>query len=117
MKKFIDRIWEYIRANPKKFFFRVAFALFILWIFFDDYGVMKRIRMEAEHRALLEQHKVEQQKILENEQRIQHASPDVTGNTCSTINAEYGNRQHKMPCPVKQKTQRPVTFSTNLVKA
>ena len=38
---------------------------------------MKRIRMEAEHRALLEQHKVEQQKILENEQRIQHAhEPD-----------------------------------------
>jgi cell division protein FtsB len=77
VKKFIDRIWEYIRSNPKKFFFRVAFALFILWIFFDDYGVVKRIRMEAEHRTLLEQQNVEQKKILENELRIQHAhEPD-----------------------------------------
>ncbi|MCX6179346.1 MAG: septum formation initiator family protein [Chlorobiales bacterium] len=77
MKTIIDKIWEYIRSNPKKFFFRVAFALFILWIFFDDYGIMKRIRMETEHRALLEQQKVEQQKILDNELRIQHAhEPD-----------------------------------------
>ena len=77
MKNFFDRIWEYIRSNPKKFFFRVAFALFILWIFFDDYGVVKRIRMEVEHRTLLEQQNVEQKKILDNELRIQHAhEPD-----------------------------------------
>jgi cell division protein FtsB len=77
VKKIFDRIWEYIRCNPKKFFFRVAFALFILWIFFDDYGVMQRVRMEAEHRTLLEQQKVEQQRILDNELRIQHArEPD-----------------------------------------
>jgi cell division protein FtsB len=77
VKKIFDRIWEYIRCNPKKFFFRVAFALFILWIFFDDYGVVQRVRMEAEHRTLLEQQKVEQQRILDNELRIQHAhEPD-----------------------------------------
>lgn len=77
MKKIFDRIWEYIRCNPKKFFFRVAFALFILWIFFDDYGVVQRVRMEAEHRTLLEQQKCEQQRILDNELRIQHAhEPD-----------------------------------------
>jgi cell division protein FtsB len=77
VKIIIDKIWAYICSNPKKFFFRVAFVLFILWIFFDDYGIMKRIRMEAEHRTLLEQQKVEQQKILDNELRIQHAhEPD-----------------------------------------
>ena len=77
MNNIIDRIWEYIRSNPKKFFFRVAFALFILWIFFDDYGIMKRIRMESEHRALLERQKVEQKIILDNELRIQRANdPD-----------------------------------------
>jgi len=77
VKKIIDRIWEYIRLNPKKFFFQVAFILFLFWIFFDDYGVLKRIRMEAEYRTLLEQDKIEQKKILDNELRIQHAhEPD-----------------------------------------
>jgi len=77
VKKIIDRIWEYIRLNPKKFFFQVAFILFLLWIFFDDYGVLKRIHMEAEYRTLLEQDKIEQKKILDNELRIQHAhEPD-----------------------------------------
>jgi cell division protein FtsB len=77
VKKIIDRIWDYIRLNPKKFFFQVAFILFLFWIFFDDYGVLKRIRMEAEYRTLLEQDKIEQKKILDNELRIQHAhEPD-----------------------------------------
>jgi cell division protein FtsB len=77
VKKIIDKIWEYIRSNPKKFFFQVAFALFVVWIFFDDYGIVKRIRMESEHRVLLDRQKYEQKKILENELRIQHAhEPD-----------------------------------------
>ena len=77
MKKIIDKIWEYIRSHPKKFFFQVAFAFFVLWIFFDDYGILKRIRMEEEHRALLVLQKIEENKINDNELRIQHArEPD-----------------------------------------
>jgi len=77
MKIIIERIWEYIRFNPKKFFFQVAFSLFIVWIFIDDYGILKRIHMEAEYRTLLEQDRVEQKKIRDNELRIQHAhEPD-----------------------------------------
>lgn len=73
MNKIIKRIWEYIRSNPKIFFFRVAFALFLFWMLFDDYGIVKRIRMEAEQRMLLDRQKTEQQKIIDNEQRIRYA--------------------------------------------
>lgn len=77
LKKNINRIWTYIRANPKKIFFGVGVVFFVIWILFDDYGIMKRISMEIEHRSLLERLKVEQKKVLENELRIQNASlPD-----------------------------------------
>jgi cell division protein FtsB len=77
VKKIIKRIWEYIRSNPKNFFFRVAFVLFVIWMLFDDYGIVKRIRMEAEYRRLLDRQKVEQQTIIDNELRIRYAmEPD-----------------------------------------
>lgn len=77
MKKIINRIWEHIRLNPRKFFFRVAAAFFLIWFLFDDFGLVKRVRMEAEHRQLTARLKIEQQKIVDNELRIQHAhDPD-----------------------------------------
>ncbi len=77
MKKIIRRIWEYIRSKPKNFFLRVAFVLFVIWMLFDDYGIVKRIRMEAEYRRLLERQKVEQKTIVDNERRIKYAlEPD-----------------------------------------
>ena len=77
MKKKLDTLWEYIHAHPKKILFWVAVVYFIFWILFDDFGLVKRIRMEADHIMLLERQKVEQKKIIDNEQRIQHArDPD-----------------------------------------
>ncbi|MFZ4524461.1 MAG: FtsB family cell division protein [Chlorobium sp.] len=77
MKKIIDSIWQYIHANPKKILFFVAVVYFIFWILFDDFGLVKRIRMEADHRMLLDRQKVEQKKIIDNELRIKHArDPD-----------------------------------------
>ena len=77
MKKISKKIWEYIHSNPKKFFFRVVFALFVVSMLFDDYGVVKRIRMEVENRMLLERQKVEQQRTIDNERRIRYAlEPD-----------------------------------------
>ncbi|MEI6847437.1 MAG: septum formation initiator family protein [Chlorobiaceae bacterium] len=77
MKKIIDRIRGYIRSTPNKFFLAVAFGVFLIWFLFDDYGLVKRIRMEGEYRQLLEQLKMERQKIVANELRIQHAyDPD-----------------------------------------
>ena len=77
MKKISKRIWEYIHSNPKNFFFRVAFALFVFSMLFDDYGIVKRIRMEVEYRMLLERQKVEQKRVLDNELRIMYAlDPD-----------------------------------------
>jgi len=72
-----DTIWEYIYSNPKQIIFRVAAVVVVLWFLFDDYGVVKRIRMETEYRSLLDRQKIEQQKMLDNEQRILHArEPD-----------------------------------------
>jgi len=72
-----DTIWEYLHSNPKQILFRVAVVVIVLWFLFDDYGVVKRIRMETEYRFLLERQKIEQQKMVDNEQRILHASePD-----------------------------------------
>ncbi len=77
VKRLGNNLWEHIRSDPKKFFFRVLAAFIVIWFLFDDYGVVKRIRMEAERRILLDRLKVEQQKIIANELRIQHAhDPD-----------------------------------------
>ena len=77
MEKMIKRIWEYFRSNPKKFFFRVAFVLFVFWMLFDDYGIVKRHRLESEYRMLLDRQKVEQKKIIDNERRLRYAlEPD-----------------------------------------
>ena len=77
MKKIIKKFWEYIRSRPKNFFFRVAVVLFVFWMLFDDYGIIKRIRMEAEYRTLLDRQKIEQGKMMENESRIRYAlEPD-----------------------------------------
>ncbi len=77
MKNFFDTIWLYTHANPKKILFFVGVLYFIFWILFDDFGLLKRIRMEADHVMLLDRQKVEQKKIIDNELRIKHArDPD-----------------------------------------
>ncbi|MEI7933673.1 MAG: septum formation initiator family protein [Chlorobiaceae bacterium] len=77
MKKNRYTLWEYIHANPKKMLFWVGVVYFIFWILFDDFGLVKRVRMEADHIRLLERQKVEQKKIIDNELRIRHArDPD-----------------------------------------
>ncbi len=77
VKKIFNTIWHYSRSHPKKILFWAFLLYFIVWFFFDDYGIVKRIRMEVEHRMLLERQKTEQQKIIENELRIRHArDPD-----------------------------------------
>ncbi|MEI6758332.1 MAG: septum formation initiator [Chlorobium sp.] len=48
------------------------FLFILIWFLFEDYGMLTRVRMEAEHRFLFERLKVEQQKILDNDQRIRH---------------------------------------------
>ena len=73
MKKKLDNLREWIYAHPKKIIFWMAVVYFVFWILFDDFGLVKRIRMEADHIMLLDKQKVEQQKIIDNELRIQHA--------------------------------------------
>ena len=67
----------YSFQSEKFFFFKGLFALFMYSMLFDDYGILKRIRMEAEHDMLLERQKIEQKRIIDNEQRIRYAlEPD-----------------------------------------
>ncbi|NTV92248.1 MAG: septum formation initiator [Chlorobiaceae bacterium] len=75
--KMVNEVWEHISADPKKFLLLVALVLFSVWFLFDDYGVVKRIRMEAEHRLLQQKHLEAEQLILNNELRIRNAyAPD-----------------------------------------
>ncbi|WP_292004222.1 septum formation initiator family protein [Chlorobium sp.] len=53
--------------------FLILFGFIVIWFLFDDYGLLKRIRMEAEYRMLLERSRQEQQRIVDNEQRIRNA--------------------------------------------
>lgn len=77
MKKIVRTSWEYVHSNLKKIFLLLLVVYLIFWIFFDDYGIVKRIRMEVDHGMLLERQKAEQAKIIENALRIQHArDPD-----------------------------------------
>jgi cell division protein FtsB len=70
-------LWDSFQSNPKKVLTRLAALFFVIWFLFDDYGIVKRVRMEAEYRSLLERQRIEQQKMVDNEQRILHASvPD-----------------------------------------
>jgi cell division protein FtsB len=77
MKNIVNSIWEYIREHPKKVLFQAGIVLFVIWMIFDDFGIVKRFRMETEHRMLLVRLRQQQQKIIENEERIQNAKkPD-----------------------------------------
>ncbi len=79
MKKIFDfkAIWQYLHSNQKIILLRVGTFLFVVWMLFDDYGIAKRVRMEAEQRSLLDRLKKEEQKMVDNEQRIVHArEPD-----------------------------------------
>jgi cell division protein FtsB len=77
VKKIFNRLWDHVRANPKQVFFRVAFVLFVIWFVFDDFGIVKRVRMEADHRILLDRLQNARKKVVDNELRIQHArDPD-----------------------------------------
>ncbi len=67
-----NTIWEYLHSNPKQILLRIAAFVFVFWALFDDYGIVKRVRMEAEYRSLLDRQKSEQQRMAENEQRILH---------------------------------------------
>lgn len=77
MKHLILKSWEYVRSHPKKFLFLALFSIFLFWFFFDDYGIVKRVSMEVEHRRLLVEKELLSRRIRENEKRIGNAhDPD-----------------------------------------
>lgn len=76
MNHFLE-IRDWIFSNPKKFLIGLALGLLVLSFIFGDYGLIKRVSMELEHRQLEERLAEEQQKIAEQKAMIDHAgSPD-----------------------------------------
>jgi cell division protein FtsB len=73
MTKYLADIWDYIRSNPKKFIIQALLLLFVIWFVFGDYGLVTRIRMEREHRMLMQRQEQEQKKITEDQEKIKHA--------------------------------------------
>ncbi len=63
-------IWAYILSRPRKIFLLVLAGIFVLWIVFGDYGVLARLRMEAEHSMLKNRQQEEESKIIENNRKI-----------------------------------------------
>ncbi|ASQ89757.1 septum formation initiator [Prosthecochloris sp. GSB1] len=78
MKHHLNDIWDYIRSHPKKIFLLVLVGVFLLWVFFGNFGVVARLRMEAENRALKETRDREERRILENTVEIRRARDPET---------------------------------------
>ncbi|MCW8819397.1 MAG: septum formation initiator family protein [Ignavibacteriaceae bacterium] len=66
-------IWAYILSRPRKIFLLVLAGIFVLWIVFGDYGVVARLRMEAEHSMLRARQQQEERNIIENTRKIRQA--------------------------------------------
>lgn len=74
----LGRLWKAISTDPKKMLLRLLAVLFVLWLLFDDYGIVKRIGMEIEHRELVERQEAFRTRMQYNDMRIKNASaPDT----------------------------------------
>jgi hypothetical protein len=73
MTRHFTEIWDYIRMDPKRFIGLSGLVISVLWFLFGDFGLMTRISMEREHRALEEQQSEIQKKIFADRETIRHA--------------------------------------------
>ncbi len=78
MKQVLGDIWAYVLSNPRKIFLLALAGVFLLWIVFGNYGVVARLRMEAENRTLKERQREEELKIEENTRKIRDANDPRT---------------------------------------
>ncbi len=78
MKQVLADIWAYVLSNPRKIFLLALAGVVVLWIVFGNYGVVARLRMEAENRMLKDLQKQEELKIKENTRRIRKADDPET---------------------------------------
>jgi len=66
-------IASYLRSNPRKVIMFAVAGMAVFWGLFGDYGIVSRIRMEVQHRLLLERHEAIEQEIALNRQRVRQA--------------------------------------------
>lgn len=78
MKQVLADIWAYVLSNPRKIFLLALAGVVVLWVVFGNYGVVARLRMEAENRMLKDLQKQEELKIKENTRRIRKADDPET---------------------------------------
>lgn len=78
MKQVFRDIWAYVLSHPRKIFLLALAGVVVLWIVFGNYGVVARLRMEAENRMLKDLYEQEELKIMKNTRKIRNANdPDT----------------------------------------
>ncbi|MBF0586425.1 septum formation initiator family protein [Prosthecochloris sp. N3] len=73
MRAFVSGIVSYVLDHPKKIFLLVVAGAFVLWIVFSDYGLVARLRMEAENRELKARYAQQEREIMQNRKEISRA--------------------------------------------
>ena len=78
LKQAVTDIWVYVLSHPRKIFLLALAGVLVLWIVFGNYGVVARLRMEAENRMLRARQEQEEAKIIENTEKIRSAHDPET---------------------------------------
>ncbi|ARM30205.1 septum formation initiator family protein [Prosthecochloris sp. HL-130-GSB] len=74
LKALVTGFFSYILERPKKVFFIALAGAFLVWIVFGDYGILARLRMEADNRMLRERYEKEEAEIEQNRQTLRQVS-------------------------------------------
>lgn len=78
LKQTVADIWVYVLSHPRKIFLLALAGVLVLWIVFGNYGVVARLRMEAENRMLKAHQEQEEMRIIENTGKIRSAHDPET---------------------------------------
>jgi cell division protein FtsB len=73
MRHYFADIWDTIRSGPRKYILQALLVLFVIWFVFGDFGLVTRLRMEREHRTLMERQELEQKRIAGDQEKIKNA--------------------------------------------
>ncbi|MCW8798886.1 MAG: septum formation initiator family protein [Prosthecochloris sp.] len=78
LRRLVADIFTYIWSNPKKIFILAVIGVLLVWGVLGDYGIIARLRMEADHRALEARQELEEKTIVENREKIRKVNqPDA----------------------------------------
>jgi len=77
VKRTLLQGWEYLRHEPRKIVLFGVLLVSLYMMLFGDFGILKRLQMEAEYRQLLQEEQRTQAVLHDNALRIKNArNPD-----------------------------------------